>query len=83
MSRLQQDNVEFQNKNYDGFMVIGAGLPRTGTLSLRSALGTLLNGACYHMHNVFEGAEEVRDQRDFQFQKYVDSANLLGHAKLV
>jgi hypothetical protein len=35
------------------------------------------------MHNVFEGAEEVRDQRDFQFQKYVDSANLLGHAKLV
>jgi len=29
--------------------VIGAGLPRTGTTSLKSSLETLLDGRCYHM----------------------------------
>ena len=28
-----------QRPNYSGFVVIGAGLPRTGTMSLRAALG--------------------------------------------
>lgn len=28
--------------------VVGAGLPRTGTLSLRAALELLLGGPCYH-----------------------------------
>ncbi len=28
-----------QRPNYEGFVVIGAGLPRTGTTSLRDALG--------------------------------------------
>ena len=28
-----------QKPNYSGFVVIGAGLPRTGTMSLRAALG--------------------------------------------
>jgi len=36
-----------------GFVVIGAGLPRTGTLSMKSALTTLLGGPCYHMQEVF------------------------------
>ena len=36
--------------NFGGFVVIGAGLPRTGTLSLQTALTILLNGACYHMY---------------------------------
>ncbi len=31
------------------FLVIGAGLPRTGTLSLCEALEKLLGGKCYHM----------------------------------
>jgi len=35
-----------------GFVVIGAGLPRTGTKSLRDALITLLNGPCHHMRNI-------------------------------
>ena len=31
------------------FIVLGAGLPRTGTLSLKTALEHLLGGPCYHM----------------------------------
>jgi hypothetical protein len=30
--------------------VVGAGLPRTGTSSLKEALEQLLDGPCYHMH---------------------------------
>ena len=36
------------------FLVIGAGLPRTGTASLRVALAILLKGKIYHMYQVFE-----------------------------
>lgn len=32
--------------------VVGAGLPRTGTHSLQLALEHLLNGRCYHMHEI-------------------------------
>ena len=40
---------EIQRPNYSGGLaVIGAGLPRTGTSSLREALGILLEGASYH-----------------------------------
>ncbi|MGH8792195.1 MAG: sulfotransferase family protein [Stackebrandtia sp.] len=34
--------------------VVGAGLPRTATMSLRDALPKLLGGKCYHMSEVFE-----------------------------
>ena len=34
--------------------VVGAGLPRTGTSSLKEALEQLLGGPCYHMIEVFE-----------------------------
>ncbi len=37
-----------------GLRVVGAGLPRTGTSSLKDALEALLDGPCYHMHEVFE-----------------------------
>jgi len=40
-------------------MVIGAGLPRTGTRSLKEALQILLNGACYHMQDVFSNLDHV------------------------
>ncbi len=36
-----------------GFVVLGAGLPRTGTTSLQVALQQLLGGKCYHMKEVF------------------------------
>jgi len=39
--------------------VVGAGLARTGTTSLRLALQTLLGGACYHMQEVFSRPDHV------------------------
>jgi hypothetical protein len=39
--------------------VVGAGLPRTATFSLKGALERLLGGRCYHMHEVFEHLEDV------------------------
>lgn len=38
----------------DGLRVVGAGLPRTGTFSLRLALQRLLGGDCYHMSTLRE-----------------------------
>ncbi len=34
--------LSYQKPNYDGLVVIGAGLPRTGTLSMRTALGQVI-----------------------------------------
>jgi stress-induced morphogen len=39
--------------------VVGAGLPRTATRSLKDALERLLGGRCYHMAEVFEHLDEV------------------------
>lgn len=39
--------------------VVGAGLGRTGTLSLKLALEKLLGGPCYHMMEVFAHPEHV------------------------
>lgn len=39
--------------------VIGAGLPRTGTHSLKLALNQLLGGRCYHMSELFERMDDV------------------------
>jgi hypothetical protein len=39
--------------------VIGAGLPRTATRSLKAALEVLLGGRCYHMEDVFEHLHHV------------------------
>ena len=41
--------------NYDGYITIGAGLPRTGTQSKQAALEQLVNGPCHHMAELFEG----------------------------
>jgi hypothetical protein len=46
-----------------GLQVIGAGLPRTGTRSLRAALETLLGGSCYHMSTLFERDHEAEIPR--------------------
>ncbi|NOK57875.1 MAG: sulfotransferase family protein [Chloroflexi bacterium AL-W] len=40
--------------------VIGAGVGRTGTSSLKLALQRLLGGPCYHMREVFAQTEHVR-----------------------
>src|SRR3954463_2967084 len=39
--------------------VVGAGLGRTGTASLKMALERLLAGPCYHMKEVFEHLDHV------------------------
>jgi len=39
--------------------VVGAGLGRTGTKSLKNALEQLTGGPCYHMFEVFEHPESV------------------------
>lgn len=39
--------------------VVGAGLPRTATRSLKDALERLLGGRCYHMAEVFQHLEDV------------------------
>lgn len=39
--------------------VVGAGLGRTGTMSLKAALERLLDGPCYHMIEVFAHPEHV------------------------
>ena len=36
-----------EKANFDGFILIGAGLPRTGTSSLKVALSHLLKGLLY------------------------------------
>ena len=45
-----------EKPNFDGFILIGAGLPRTGTFSLQAALSHLLKGKVYHMHTVGKGS---------------------------
>jgi len=39
--------------------LVGAGLPRTATHSLKDALQQLLGAPCYHMIEVFEHPEHV------------------------
>ena len=51
--------------NYEGYIVIGAGLPRTGTASMRSALSILLNGPVYHMFEVYQNLWNGMDDVSF------------------
>jgi len=53
--------LEIEKKEPDTLLVIGAGLPRTGTLSMKSALTILLKGKCYHMAEFFGGTQDHMD----------------------
>ena len=44
--------------------VVGAGLARTGTASLKLALERLLGGSCYHMADVYAYPEHIRVWHD-------------------
>lgn len=61
MSDNKTSQFDLSNKNPDEILVIGAGLPRTGTLSLKSAFTKLYKGKCYHMSEVFQGDQEDLD----------------------
>ena len=52
--------------------VVGAGLGRTGTMSLKQALEQLLGGPCYHMYEVFQHPEHVPMWHDAALGKPVD-----------
>lgn len=54
-------HVEITDNKPEELLVIGAGLPRTGTLSMKSALTILLKGKCYHMAEVLKGDQEDLD----------------------
>lgn len=64
--------------------VVGAGLPRTGTLSLKTALERLLGAPCYHMSELFKHPEHIPAWADAAEGKPVDWAALLdGYAATV
>jgi hypothetical protein len=58
--------------------VIGAGVGRTGTMSLKGALETLLGGPCYHMLEVIGHPEHVQTWRTAGSGGQVDWPALLG-----
>lgn len=43
-------------------VVIGAGLPRTGTLTMKTALQELLGGKCYHMIEFIESGKKFESE---------------------
>ena len=58
--------------------LIGAGVGRTGTLSLRAALETLLAAPCYHMFEVREHPEHIPLWHAAARNEPVDWQGLLG-----
>ena len=46
-------------RNEKGFVIIGAGLPRTGTTTLKHVLEDLLGKPCYHMTVVMAKADHL------------------------
>eukprot|EP00093_Oithona_nana_P004925 04925.XXX_165360_166169_1 [CDS] Oithona nana genome sequencing. len=60
----------------EGFIVIGAGLPRTGTNSLRIALSHLLNGPVHHMYYCIENGQEQNPFWDKALDGKIDSNGL-------
>lgn len=58
--------------------VIGAGVGRTGTLSLRAALETLLGAPCYHMFEVRDHPEHIPLWHAAARNEAVDWQALLG-----
>ena len=64
--------------------IVGAGLGRTGTHSLKIALEMLLGAPCYHMVEVFQHLEHVPAWQDAADGKPVDwHALLAGYAAAV
>lgn len=58
--------------------VIGAGLGRTGTLSLMAALERLGLGPCYHMTRIFEHVDHGPMWQQFAARERADWDSLLG-----
>lgn len=64
--------------------VVGAGLGRTGTMSLQAALRELLGAPCYHMSEVFAHPDHIEQWRRAVRGEHVDlGAVLEGYAATV
>ena len=61
-----------------GLKVVGAGVGRTGTFSLKVALERLLGGRCHHMFEVVRDPEQEAGWSDAIYGRPVDWAVLLG-----
>jgi len=61
-----------------GLKVIGAGLPRTGTQSLKVALERLLGGRCYHMSELLEHPEHLAFWRGAATEGAIDWADVFA-----
>lgn len=59
--------------------VIGAGMGRTGTLSLKAALERLGFGPCYHMTQIFERIDDAPMWQQFAAGERGDWDSLLGN----
>ena len=64
--------VKFCKLSQMALKVVGAGLGRTGTMSLKQALEQLLGGPCYHMYEVFQHLDHVPLWHDAALDKPVD-----------
>jgi len=58
--------------------VVGAGLGRTGTNSLKLALERLLGGPCYHMYDLIRRPRDTASWEDAVAGRAVDWTGLLG-----
>ena len=71
----QPMHYAFQQPNYAGFVVVGAGLPRTGTSSLRSGHQRILiyffiiDGVLF-LCNTTKGPDEVSEGRGFAVNSF-------------
>jgi hypothetical protein len=76
--------VSAGNGSGEGLRVVGAGIGRTGTHSLKVALERLLGGPCHHMVEVFMHPEQVPVWTDAVEGRPVDwHALLAGYRALV
>jgi hypothetical protein len=58
--------------------VVGAGVGRTGTLSLKTALEQLLGGRCHHMFEIMQDPTQVTGWTDAIYGRPVDWSVLLS-----
>jgi Sulfotransferase domain len=63
--------------------VVGAGLGRTGTLSLKLALEKLLGGPCYHMLEVFQNPGNIPVWHAAVREEPVDWGHLLSRYRAI
>ena len=75
LQRLTPQTPKVNADHADDLRVIGAGLPRTGTSSLKAALEILGFGPCHHMAELMD-----KPDRSIQFARALDGQNVDFHA---